>query len=209
MSLNPIIDRIESEPNPNAPLQAVLVASPDGSVQFITARAELWIRDFFLAASPLNRLPEVLIRWLSSGASGTRSPLISEQAGRRLHMWVIARESKSVCLLLSESNEALDNATLRLNENPSPNSIAALQRYLTNRQIEVLSWLAYGKTNSEIASILGLKTRTIGKYLERIFPKLGVENRTAAAARFFLATGFQQTSIADERQMPSTTQSAL
>ena len=188
MSLNPIINRTESEPNPNAPLQAVLVASPDGSVQFITARAELWIRDFFKAASPLNRLPEVLIRWLSSGPSGTRSPLISEQAGRRLHMWVISRDSESVCLLLSENSAADGESSLRLNETPFQ-SMAPLRRCLTERQLEVLSWLAHGKTNSEIAGILGLKTRTIGKYLERIFPKLGVENRTAAAARFFLACG--------------------
>lgn len=58
---------------------------------------------------------------------------------------------------------------------------------LTQRQIEVLSWVAHGKTNAEIARILSLKTKTIGKYLERIFPKLGVENRTAAAS-FVLRT---------------------
>ena len=40
---------------------------------------------------------------------------------------------------------------------------------------------------AEIAAILRLKTGTIGKYLERIFPKLGVENRTAAAS-FVLGT---------------------
>jgi DNA-binding CsgD family transcriptional regulator len=50
------------------------------------------------------------------------------------------------------------------------------------RQIEVLTWVARGKTNAEIAKILGLKPKTIGKYLERIYPKLGVENRTAAAS---------------------------
>ena len=38
-----------------------------------------------------------------------------------------------------------------------------------------------GKSNSEIAAILGLKTATVGKHLERIYPKLGVENRTAEA----------------------------
>ena len=53
---------------------------------------------------------------------------------------------------------------------------------MTERQTEVLSWVARGKTNAEIGKILSLKTKTIGKYLERIFPKLGVENRTAAAS---------------------------
>jgi DNA-binding CsgD family transcriptional regulator len=46
----------------------------------------------------------------------------------------------------------------------------------------VLTWVARGKTNAEIAKILNLKPKTIGKYLERIYPKLGVENRTAAAS---------------------------
>ena len=53
---------------------------------------------------------------------------------------------------------------------------------LTLREGEVLSWLSKGKTNRDIAQILGLSPRTIDKHLEQIYAKLGVENRTAAAA---------------------------
>jgi DNA-binding NarL/FixJ family response regulator len=53
---------------------------------------------------------------------------------------------------------------------------------LTSREAEVLSWLSKGKTNRDIAQILGLSPRTIDKHLEQIYTKLGVENRTAAAA---------------------------
>jgi DNA-binding response OmpR family regulator/DNA-binding CsgD family transcriptional regulator len=53
---------------------------------------------------------------------------------------------------------------------------------LTNREGEVLNWLSKGKTNRDIAQILGLSPRTIDKHLEQIYAKLGVENRTAAAA---------------------------
>ena len=53
---------------------------------------------------------------------------------------------------------------------------------LTSREAEVLSWLSKGKTNRDIAQILGLSPRTIDKHLEQIYAKLGVENRTAAAA---------------------------
>jgi DNA-binding NarL/FixJ family response regulator len=53
---------------------------------------------------------------------------------------------------------------------------------LTSREGEVLSWLSKGKTNRDIAQILGLSPRTIDKHLEQIYAKLGVENRTAAAA---------------------------
>jgi DNA-binding NarL/FixJ family response regulator len=52
---------------------------------------------------------------------------------------------------------------------------------LTTREGEVLSWLSKGKTNRDIAQILGLSPRTIDKHLEQIYAKLGVENRIAAA----------------------------
>jgi len=53
---------------------------------------------------------------------------------------------------------------------------------VTDRESQVLYWIAMGKTNREIAEILDLSPRTVNKHLETIFPKLGVENRTAAAA---------------------------
>ena len=52
---------------------------------------------------------------------------------------------------------------------------------LTERESEVLYWIANGKTNREVAEILGMSPRTVNKHLEQVFPKLGVENRTAAA----------------------------
>lgn len=52
---------------------------------------------------------------------------------------------------------------------------------LTSRESEVLYWISNGKTNREIAEILGMSPRTVNKHLEQIFPKLNVENRTAAA----------------------------
>jgi DNA-binding CsgD family transcriptional regulator len=45
-----------------------------------------------------------------------------------------------------------------------------------------LGWVAQGKTNPEIGLILGISRRTVQKHLERIYIKLGVENRTAATA---------------------------
>jgi DNA-binding response OmpR family regulator len=53
---------------------------------------------------------------------------------------------------------------------------------LTPRETQVLSWLAKGKTNRDIAEILGMSHRTVNKHLEHIFEKLGVETRAAAAA---------------------------
>lgn len=53
---------------------------------------------------------------------------------------------------------------------------------LTPREAEILLWVARGKTNPEIATILGIGLTTVKKHLEATFAKLGVENRTSAAA---------------------------
>lgn len=52
---------------------------------------------------------------------------------------------------------------------------------LTPREVEVAVWLARGRTNLEIATILGMRSRTVEKHVEHVLNKLGVENRTAAA----------------------------
>jgi DNA-binding CsgD family transcriptional regulator len=53
---------------------------------------------------------------------------------------------------------------------------------VTERKDEVLLWIARGKSNRDIAEILGVRPRTVNKHLEQVYAKLGVENRTAAAA---------------------------
>ena len=53
---------------------------------------------------------------------------------------------------------------------------------LTQRETEVLSWIAKGKTNRDVGDILGMSPRTVNKHLEHVFEKLGVETRAAAAA---------------------------
>jgi DNA-binding CsgD family transcriptional regulator len=55
--------------------------------------------------------------------------------------------------------------------------------HLTPREREVLGWIVEGKTNPEIGIILGCSWRTVRVHCERIFQKLGVETRTAAAMR--------------------------
>jgi DNA-binding NarL/FixJ family response regulator len=75
--------------------------------------------------------------------------------------------------------------TMLLLELQSEDSVASSRlshAALTPRETEVLSWLAKGKTNRDIADILGMSPRTVNKHLEHIFEKLGVETRTAAAA---------------------------
>jgi DNA-binding NarL/FixJ family response regulator len=57
-----------------------------------------------------------------------------------------------------------------------------LPRGLTEREVEVLRLVATGKTNPEIAALLVLSEKTIGRHLSNIFTKIDVTTRTAAAA---------------------------
>ena len=52
---------------------------------------------------------------------------------------------------------------------------------LTPRVAETLLWLTQGKTNSEIATILGISESTVKKHVLESFETLGVETRTAAS----------------------------
>jgi DNA-binding NarL/FixJ family response regulator len=54
---------------------------------------------------------------------------------------------------------------------------------LTPRAADALLWLAQGKTNSDIATILGVTESTVKKHVQEMFEKLGVETRGAAAVR--------------------------
>jgi DNA-binding CsgD family transcriptional regulator len=54
---------------------------------------------------------------------------------------------------------------------------------LTEREADVLGWIAQGKTDAETGMVLGISPRTVAKHLEHIFDKLGVETRTAAVVR--------------------------
>lgn len=54
---------------------------------------------------------------------------------------------------------------------------------LSEREAETLLWIAQGKTNAEIAMILGNREATVKKLAGQVFDKLGVSTRTAAALR--------------------------
>lgn len=65
---------------------------------------------------------------------------------------------------------------------PSDTDLLRQAFSLTEREAEVSLWISKGKANREIAVILAMSPRTVNKHLEQVFRKLGVENRTSAAA---------------------------
>ncbi len=153
--------------------------TPTGRVRWMTPRALALLEEFFGTYPAANRhLPDALARWVRHANSqlapgrvpAPPAPLILTSACARL----IARLLKS---------PAQDLLLLRVERNPA--RLAALEPLgITRREAEVLCWTAEGKTNGEIAAILGASTRTVQKHLEHIYQKLGVETRTAASARF-------------------------
>lgn len=51
------------------------------------------------------------------------------------------------------------------------------------REAEILLWMAQGKSNGDVAAILGISLGTVKKHTNHIFEKIGVESRTAAVLR--------------------------
>jgi DNA-binding response OmpR family regulator len=118
---------------------------------------------------------------------------VQEWLQKRTHVDVksaadsIALETESSPLKLQLSyvgQVASEKILLRLVEGEFENDNLVLKRklQLTQRESEVLMWIARGKSNRDIAEILDLSPRTVNKHLEQIYSKLGVENRASAAA---------------------------
>ena len=128
-------------------------------------------------AAPL-RAPASLCDWVRERvARGTDAPEGGDTwtcvtGTQRLHCSLHPASAEDEWLLvLTESNNGAAIEAL------------SLQFRLTAREAEVLYWVAHGKTNRDIGDILGTRPKTITKHLEHVFEKLGVETRTAAAAR--------------------------
>lgn len=54
---------------------------------------------------------------------------------------------------------------------------------LSDRELQVLSWIARGKSNTDIATILSLSPETVRTYAKRVYTKLGVYDRVGATVR--------------------------
>ncbi len=95
---------------------------------------------------------------------------------------VTGRDCRCTVQALWRGDPTRDALVLIRRIGPAPMRPSA-HNELTVREREVLQWVAAGKTNAQIAEILSASPRTIGKHLENIYAKLGVETRTAAVNR--------------------------
>ena len=83
------------------------------------------------------------------------------------------------------NDERLKEQLAKISLQPDFSSPAPLVQKLglTEREAETLLWVAQGKSNADIATILGNSEKTVKKTMGHIFEKLGLESRTAAALR--------------------------
>ncbi|MGY4304450.1 DNA-binding NarL/FixJ family response regulator [Bradyrhizobium sp. USDA 4369] len=154
----------------------LLAVNREGRLMWATPQAQRLLSDSLGTAEELV-LPDALRQWLEQaqkGKAGTKpAASVPDHPSLRLYYMGGAGPNEFLLRLAKESSGEL------------PKEFSS-EFGLTVREAEVLSWLSKGKTNRDIAQILGLSPRTVDKHLEQIYAKLGVENRTAAAA---IATG--------------------
>ena len=154
----------------------VVFLDHDRRIQHISVQSRRLLDAYF--ASPrdsANSLPRVLDTWVAHGARvgerivPDRQPLTIHRQGGRLQVQLATGP---------------DEATLILTETVTELPLEPLEILgLSRREAEVLKWVAEGKRNGEIATVLGIASATVHHHLEHIHRKLGVETRTAAAAR--------------------------
>ena len=159
--------------------KGVIIATREAQVVLATNRAKQWAKIYFGTLSLRTpKLPKAMEQWVRNQKTPTRrkravppscEPFVVERGAKRLVVRLLPDLHHAV-LLLEEQSTGLP-----------PECLECLG--LTHREAEVIDWVARGKTSSEIGTILGSSRRTVSKHLERIYRKLGVENRTAAAMR--------------------------
>jgi DNA-binding NarL/FixJ family response regulator len=154
----------------------LLAVNRQGKIMWATPQAQKLLSDNLAAVADDELvLPDPMLQWLEQAQKG-------KAASKTTAMATLPNDEELRLQYMGKlgPNEFL----LRLAKDTSANLPAEFSSELglTTREGEVLSWLSKGKTNRDIAQILGLSPRTVDKHLEQIYAKLGVENRTAAAA---------------------------
>ena len=154
----------------------LLAVNGVGKIMWATPQAQKLLSDTLSPDSDDDVvLPAPIPQWLDQarkGKAGSKAAIMTALPGdEQLRLQYMGRLGSNEFLLRLAKDSGAD----------APAEFSS-ELGLTTREGEVLSWLSKGKTNRDIAQILGLSPRTVDKHLEQIYSKLGVENRTAAAA---------------------------
>ncbi|MBK7006973.1 MAG: response regulator transcription factor [Burkholderiales bacterium] len=160
----------------------ITVRASDGALMWQTPLARELLERYCGTHAPIT--PEPVLAWLHASltqlaqiAQGDPPKLTIEQGATRLTFRLHQQTGDSEASAengdwLIVMREVSDTAVIEA---------MSLSFKLTAKEAEVLYWVVKGKTNKDIGDILGSSPMTVKKHLERIFVKLGVETRTAAA----------------------------
>ncbi|MDB5750219.1 MAG: DNA-binding response regulator [Ramlibacter sp.] len=152
---------------------SIAVRASDGRLMWQTPLARDLLAAYYGTSAPATPGPilDWLRRHLREAESNIEPPrLAAEQGARRLSIRLHQQTGDDDWLIVMR--EVSDAAVIES---------MSLAFKLTAREAQVLYWVVKGKINRDIADILGASPATVKKHLERIFAKLGVETRTAAA----------------------------
>jgi len=144
-----------------------------------SGQALAWLAEIArqLPPEPGAVLPTPIRTWLRAQLSEFAAiqcnpqPTTCIEAGEgvRLSLQCLPAAGQANCTLLIERDDRLPRGRFT--------------QSLTARQLEILGWIAAGKTDDCIAQLLGLSRRTVGKHLQNMYRRLGVANRTGAVMR--------------------------
>lgn len=138
-------------------------------------------------------MAEQLIARMSPGWD-RREPSLPPALGSAVERLLSRRDPTGASMRIERPNGSLEltvvdyyrnnEVLIRLAELNPKRDVQRLhqQLQLTQREAEVMLWISYGKSSSDISDVLSISPRTVQKHLERIYEKLGVETRSAAAA---------------------------
>lgn len=151
--------------------QHVFCIDKRGRILWATPEAQTLLNQYQQQGGEADELNDRLCRWLPNGQVGhdLALPLHEQNVVLTVHYFKQTEEDEYL-LKIQSPNVEIDPAILE-------ESLG-----ITYREAEVLLWLAHGKTNREIAEILQMSPRTVNKHLEQMYPKIGADNRTAAAS---------------------------
>ncbi|MBL0420817.1 response regulator transcription factor [Ramlibacter sp. AW1] len=161
---------------------SITVRASDGRLMWQTPLARGLLQAYFgdeIGRRPAH-VPQAVVDWLRrhlpDAERQVEPPRLSIERGARRLTFRLHRQTGDddaggewLIVMREESDTAVIEAL-------------GLAFKLTAREAEVLYWVVKGKINRDIADIVGASPATVKKHLERVFAKLGVETRTAAAA---------------------------
>jgi CheY-like chemotaxis protein/DNA-binding CsgD family transcriptional regulator len=157
----------------------ITVRASDGCLMWQTPLARELLDRYFGTQAPMT--PSAVQDWLLQclrGMEHAEPPKLTvERGATRLTFRLHQRTGDSDGV--SEDGDWL--IVMREVSDTAVIEAMSLSFKLTAREAEVLYWVVKGKTNKDIGDILGSSPATVKKHLERVFVKLGVETRTAAA----------------------------